>query len=304
SVYTIGSQVVTANPTGFAIAPETTLRPGRVATISGTRVSLDSSGNLVIGSSTARLSGPTQSVFTVGDQVFTAYPLGLNIGGQTLFPNGRAITIADTRVSLDGLGNLNIDSSTIHLADLSTTQSVFTVGGQTITANYSGFTIGSQTLSPNGSAITVSGTRLSLDASGNLIIGTSSIHIPIPSITQSNFTVGGQVFTAKPSGFTIGDKTLLPKRPAITISGTYLSLDGAGDLIIGSSTVHLSNPTNGDDLGGAILSGSRAGSTSMNGCGHLQTFEGMASQRNWSSVKFPVLFVVAGAMLGGWLVWG
>ncbi|KAI9700081.1 MAG: hypothetical protein M1836_002615 [Candelina mexicana] len=60
SVFTIGSQVFTANPTGFATSGQR-LMPGQAVTIDGTRVALGASGTLVVGSQTLVLAQQTGS---------------------------------------------------------------------------------------------------------------------------------------------------------------------------------------------------------------------------------------------------
>ena len=111
------------------------------------------------------------------------------------------------------------------------------------------------TLSAGGSAAILSGTTLSLlpssDGGGLLVNGASTLSIPTPTITAANldnqnsvFTIASRPFTAAPSGFTLpyGSATITPGAPAITVSGTRISLDQSGTLVLGSHTVGLSPP--------------------------------------------------------------
>ncbi len=172
SVFTVGSQTFTANPTGFVIAPGTTLTRGGAATISGTVVSLASNGDLVVGGSTIHLPTPTQSVFTIGDKTFTANPTGFVIAPGTTLTRGGAATISGTVVSLASNGDLVIGGRTIPLP--TPTQSVFTIGDKTFTANPTGFVIAPGTTITPGGVATISGTVISLASNGDLVIGSSS----------------------------------------------------------------------------------------------------------------------------------
>ena len=94
------------------------LSPGSgPVTISGSIISvLSNNQGAVIGGSTVLFASPTpQSVFTVGNQVFTAAPSSFVISGVTMSVGGPAVTIAGTVVSL-GPSGLQVGSATIPLA--------------------------------------------------------------------------------------------------------------------------------------------------------------------------------------------
>ena len=72
--------------------------------------------------------------------------------------------------------------------------------------------------------------------------GTSPSPSATPGPTQSHLTINSQTLTALPSGaqgFEIDHTTLLPGSSAIILSGTTYSLNTAGSLIIGTSTIAL-----------------------------------------------------------------
>lgn len=121
-------------------------------------------------------------------------------------------------------------------------QSIFTVGAQTITANPTGFIINNAAVIPGGSPHTLDGTTTSLDRSGVLTIGTSSISLTNP-LSSTVLAVAGQTFTANPSAFSIAGTIISAGGPAVTIKGTAISLDQSGALAIGSSTIHLTDPS-------------------------------------------------------------
>ena len=216
---------------------------GSAATVSGKVVSvLPNDNGILVGSSTVALpSNLLPASVIVAGQTLTAAPNrgGFVIGTNTLSAGGSAITISGTPISiLPSNGGLVVGSSTVALPVAAyASQSVYTVGGQTFTAAPTGFAIGSSSLSVGGSAITISGTVVSLGPSG-LQIGSSTIALPTP--VQSVYTVGGQIFTAAPSGFSIAGTSLSIGGSAVTISGTVVSLGSSG-LQIGSSTIPLTS---------------------------------------------------------------
>ena len=243
SLFSIGSQVVTAAPSGL-ILPSATVSPGGPAvTISGTPVSLDASSHLYVGSSVADLGAePKTSSLFVGSEVITPAPGGFTVGGMTITPGGPATIISGTEVSLDASSHLYVGSSTISLS-AGGAQSPLTVGSETITPAPTGFVLPSGSVSPNGPAVTISGTVLSLDASSHLQVGNSVMTLSdVPSVTSSIFTVGTETFTANPTGFNIGSMRVTPGGAASIVAGTTVSLAQDGRLILGTSTLALAPP--------------------------------------------------------------
>jgi hypothetical protein len=98
---------------------------------------------------------------------------------------------------------------------------IITSQGRTYTAGpefTSGYVLGTQTLVPGGPAITVSGTPISLPTMN--VPETSNA--PVAIITSGGTTyAAGSPFT---SGYIFGTQTLVPGGPAITVSGTKISL--------------------------------------------------------------------------------
>ena len=235
TVLTIAGHTVTANPTSFEIAG-TPVKAGEPAvTVLGTGISLGLSGDLVIGGSAKTLSPPA-AIFTVGAQRFTANGAGLVESGTTVTTGGPAALISGTKVSLDPSGVLTVGDTTTTLAGFAL-PSVFTVGGETFTANPTGFSVDGTTLSAGGPGITINSTPISLNPSGSLLIGTSTVPLPIP--TPAVVTTDGQVFTVEQNGLVAVDGvTLSSGGPGTTISGTPMSV-GSGGLVVGSDTVRL-----------------------------------------------------------------
>lgn len=252
---TAGGQLFTANPNGFDIGSLRIAPGGPAVTISGTPISLASSGVVIIGDSTVSLQQgqtPVPKVFTVADKTFTANPTGFNIGNSRIGPNSPTITISGTPVFLGPSGILVIGSLTTSLSatpTLPSTASVFTVGGQTFSADPSGFNVAGSKVLPGGNLVILSGTTVSLSPSGVLNIGDSAISLPTLQTTAPPvYTFGGLAVTAESSGAVlIGGTTIVPGELGATISGTPISLAPSGVLVIGSSTYTLPIPTTRPD---------------------------------------------------------
>ena len=192
--------------------------------------------------------GPTPNQgFTVGSEVVTANSASQYVvDGQEITPGAPAITISGTPISLDPSGsNVVLGTSTLPLQGPGASAlPSFTIGNEVITADSaSNYVIAGQTITPGAPAITISSTPISLDPLGtNIVIGTSTIalHGPEPSVLPS-FTVGDEVITAdSASQYVVDGQTLAPGAPAITVSGTPISLAASSAYVaVGSSTIPL-----------------------------------------------------------------
>ncbi|KAI4126768.1 MAG: hypothetical protein LQ338_003586 [Usnochroma carphineum] len=229
SQYIIGTQTVTAGAPGI--------------TIDGTLVSLDSSATaVVVGASTRPLVLPQlQGVVTVDGIVFTRGPSSdLVIGTQTITPGAPAIRISGTPVSLAVGGTaLIVAPSTLPLAE-TPIQGIFTADGFSFTRGPgSDFIIGTQTITPGSPAVSIFGTPVSLAFVGTaVVIGDSTIQVPGPESTLATLEINGNFLTKAPgSGLMIGSQTLIPGAPAVTVSGTPISLAADGTAVmIGDTT--------------------------------------------------------------------
>jgi hypothetical protein len=265
-VLTIGSTTLTPNAaTQFFVGPGQTLSPGGVATIDGTVVSLAPLASfVVIGDFTQALPGslpapgsPPQ--FMLGSSIVTAQATqdrsdSLNhqnhhrpnptfvVSGQTLAPGAPAITVSGTTLSLASSGSVlvvNGASSTIQSPAIpNITPPALTVGNNVFPAldnPRDTFVIAGQTLVPAGSAITVFGTTLSLGSSASFLVVNGATSV-IPNPIAPTINLGNDVLTRLPptSGpsFVVGDQSLIPGGPAITVSGTTLSLAPSASFVV------------------------------------------------------------------------
>ncbi|MCJ1335629.1 hypothetical protein MMC09_000901 [Bachmanniomyces sp. S44760] len=260
---TIGSAVINPDAGNHYIISGQTLSQGGAITVGKMPISLAPAGSaVIIGGNTHALTAtrafapvqPSQPPITIGGAVVTPNSISQYIvSGQTLAPGG-AITVDNTPISLAPAASaLVIGSSTQALTPIAPNVPQFrvgpppiTVGGSIVTPNSaSQYIIAGQTLAP-GSEIIVSGTPISLAPSGSaLVVGSSTEELhptpilasPMPSVPQ-DITIGGQdIAPNSASQYIIGGQTLAPGGPAITISGTPISLGPSGSaLVIGSST--------------------------------------------------------------------
>ena len=229
TAYTVGNQIFTPNPGAFPIDGTTISAGGPGVTIDGTVVRLGSSGILDIGSSTISLA--PSPAYTVGSKIFTPNPTAFSIDGTIISAGGSGVNIDGTLVNLESSGILDIGSSRILLPP----PNVYTIGGETFTANPTAFSIDGTTISAGGPGLTIDGTVVSLESSGILDIGSSRILLPPSNV----YTVGGETFTANPTAFSIDDTRISAGGPGVTIDGTVVSLGTSGILDIGSSTISL-----------------------------------------------------------------
>lgn len=277
-ILTLADQVFTANPTGFVVAGSYITPGGPAQLISGTPISLDSSGVIYIGDSTINLPAvqtePASAVLlTVGGQLFTANPSGFNLGNSRVVPGGPAVMISGTPISLAPSGVVVIGDSTVSLQQAQTPVSkVFTVADKTFTANPTGFNIGDSRIDPGSPTITISGTPVFLGQSGILVIGSLTTSLPAtptqPLPPNKIFTVGGQTFSADPTGFNVAGSRVIPGGIPVILSGTTVSLSPSGVLIIGDSAIPLPTQTNARGVytvGGLAITAESSGAIVIGG---------------------------------------
>ena len=119
-----------------------------------------------------------------------------------------------------------------------------TFGGSTYTVDSSShIVISGQTIVPGASAIVVSGTPISLAPGASVAVvgaATQSLYRAVPT-AYPTITFAGATYTAKPnSPVIIQGQTLIPGSPAITISGTPVSLaPGASVIVVAGKTQSL-----------------------------------------------------------------
>ncbi|KAI4250314.1 MAG: hypothetical protein LQ352_005381, partial [Teloschistes flavicans] len=248
---TVGGQKLTSNLASQYIIGALTLTPGRPAiTIGGTPISLQvSTPALVIGSSIVPLPAlptPNNNIVTLGGFDFTQGPdLGLLIGTQTITPGAPAVFISGTPVSLAAAGTALAVGSVTSSIHIPPGKDDVVLDGFTFTRDQdSNLVIGGQTITPGAPAVLVSGTPVSLAAAGTaLAVGSTTASIPIPS-SNDVVAIDGFTFTRdQNSHLIIGSQTISPGAPAVTISGTPISLPISGPVVVIASSTFPIIPT-------------------------------------------------------------
>jgi hypothetical protein len=177
--------------------------------------------------SPATASSPAAAILSFGSSTITAdQSSNFVFASETLTPGGQ-LTVSGTQLSLASNGGYVVFEG-------STTQTLATAAQSPNKAPSAvEYIFASQTLGPNGPAITVSGTVLSLQAGGSSIV--------IGGTTTK--AIASYLATSTPE-YIIGTQTLKAGGPAITVSGTVMSLlPGASSVLVGTSTVAVGDLT-------------------------------------------------------------
>ncbi|KAL8786448.1 MAG: hypothetical protein Q9213_002764 [Squamulea squamosa] len=269
-----GLQVVAGSNDGVLVAGST-LTPGAQATISGHAVSIGLGTIAVDGTVHSLPTTLAMSPLLVNGQTIREDSSGnVVVGSSTVNPGSQA-TIAGHTISVAANDKVIVDQNTYALPASAgivqvpqflsqTPASSIVIDGKSVHQDAQGnLVIGTSTIL-QGAQITVAGHTISA-ASSNIVLDGTTLSLPAKAISisvQSVFTVGDQTFTAASAGFAIAGTTVSPQGPAVTISGTVVSLGTAG-LVIGSKTVPLPSATaEATGLGDVIMSafGSPGGS--------------------------------------------
>ena len=247
--FTVGNILFVPVRTGFFIAGSQVLPGSAPIYISGTPVSLATSGYLVIGSSSVELEFQKSAPNTleIGGETITANPTGILFHVSQILPGSPPVLVSGTPVLLGSSGNLVIGTSTVSLSG-QTSANALKIGDENFIADPAGFSVAGSQVLPGGSAVIVSGTTLSLSPSGVLNICGASIDLASPAPSMDSINIRGQTFTANLTGFTIAGSEVLPGGSAVIVSGTTLSLSPSGDLSISGASINLASQVPSTDL--------------------------------------------------------
>ncbi|MCJ1397651.1 hypothetical protein MMC11_000847 [Xylographa trunciseda] len=279
-----GSTFIADSASQYRVDSQTLVPGGSPITVQGTEISLASAASdLVIGSETQALSAAVPAMvsqpprITVMGSTITPNPNtngGYNIGTQTLLPGAPAITVSGTAVSLaPSASAVIINGVTKILSAVAVpqpTEPPLIIGSLTITANSaSQYLIA--TLLPGGPGIKIDGTLVSLAPSASdVVINGVTETLPaaaVPQPTEPPLLIGSSTITANSAGqYLIGTATLVPGGPAITVSGTVISLAPSDSAIIinghtypATQPTPASNPSPLATINGQVLSINSAG---------------------------------------------
>ncbi|KAK4545576.1 hypothetical protein LTR36_002926 [Oleoguttula mirabilis] len=248
---TVGDQVYTQESSSAYVIAEQTLSPGSAITVSGTTVSLVQSGGYAVvnGETTSVSLGastlPLSPQITVGTQIYTQDSSSLYvIECQTLSP-GSVIVVSGTTMSLDSSADQavvdGITQTVGCAAGITTSPGVYVADGQTYTQGTSAvLVIVGNTLSA-GSQTVISGTTYSLAQSGTALVvdgTTKALENASSQPSAAVLTFDSETLTEGiDSAFTLGGQTL-HAGSAVTVSGTTLSFDSSGSVVVVNGVTH------------------------------------------------------------------
>ena len=291
---TVNSPMIQVLRDAISIAGTTLSAGAPPITVSGTPMALDS-GTLVFGSFSVRIAQPPLSltpgqVTNLNGVVIEQLQTGISVSGSTITPGAPPIMVSGSPVSL-GASALMIGSSSIPIAlpgQPSIQGPMTNVDGETVQPLVRWIAVAGTTLRPGGLPIKVSGTLISL-GSNDLVIGTRSIRFATEDPTQIVATIAGQMITASPTAIELGGSTLTPGDPGLIVGGTPVSLNYAGQLVVGSKTIPLpSKSSDRQNASDAIGSGNAVNPNNDTGKG-VQAFRG--SGNALKSLSAGILFL-------------
>jgi uncharacterized protein YodC (DUF2158 family) len=219
---------------------------------------------IIIGTSTASVN--SDGNFMIGTHALQPTDSPYVLQGTTY-----ALDSSKTALVVNGVSTHAVDTAQ-HVSDVPQAATL-TINGVIVTPDpASNYIVETQTLKPGGPAIMMSGTRISL-ASGAaaVVVGSEtsvlsaimSTHAVGPAHHTSDnpqpatLTINGITVTANSaSNYVVETQTLKPGGPAITVSGTRISLaSNAATVVVGSQTSALSEPSKTMGTGDYVWSG-------------------------------------------------
>ena len=290
-------------PDSAVIIGAQTLEPGGPPiTVSDNVISLSPEGTqLAVGDSSESrtvlllvnvLSGlistpiPTPTTLVIGSQTITVQPGAseIQIGGQTITAGGFGITInGGTYISLASSNSaLIVGGSTVTLENVpssisgGSSETIITLAGQPVTLGPDTPIVFDGTTLSAGSAVTISGTPVSFSPSNSVLhVGgsvitlfpTTTTTLRTPNAPARLFTIAGTPVTFTPGAPIVLDgTTLTPSGPALTVSGTLISLGASSKyLVIGTSSIPFSAEIEIVTIGTRIVTANSASEFILNG---------------------------------------
>ena len=228
-------------------------------------------GSVIVGDAIIRLSSLASTATTdptvIAGRTMTPLVGAIAIDGETLHAEESPRTVAGSLLSFDNRHNLIVDPTVRALPTTTPTPppvgtllegQTADINGQVCKVLSDGISIASTTLTPGAPAVAISGTRISLGRTA-LTIGGSTIPISFAELNTITTTIGGQIITAAPSSLVLAGTSLAPGAPGVTIDNELISLNEADSLILGSSTVALSNTPLTTRIGDELITAAPTG---------------------------------------------
>ena len=256
-----GGETSTPAISALSIAGTTISAGGPAITVSGTIISLQPSGTLVMGSSTVDLKTAGSGTALLPDpgvQASATYDIaGLSVqvqpqssiaivNGATLSAGGPGVRVSGSLVSLE-LGGKTLDVGTAHFAvPTEAADASYDIDGFSIQAQpqSSIAVVNGVTLIAGGPGVSISGSLVSLESGGKTLdVGTARFSMRTQAADATYEIDGFNVQVQPQSSIVVIDGTTLSAgAPGITVSGSLVSLEQGGrTLDIG--TAHFPLPT-------------------------------------------------------------
>ena len=268
-----GGSSVRTLANGVRVFQGATLTPGAPAVSAlEMTMSLDKSDNLIVAS-----QAKSSSTAPNADQPPTTV-----IAGQTIAPPPQAgIALSESALGESnprippGVSSLDVGSKTIPFLAAAGPPSLTwpVIAGQTITPLSNAVAIAGTTLKPEDPAATISGAVISLNPTA-LIVNSNTIPFPPTPAGSIPTVIAGQALTAVPGEVLVDNATVIPGGAGLTISGTRVSVDSQGEVIVGTHVASASQIRAVITETASVSSGSQP----RNDITGLNAFEGRAGK--------------------------
>ena len=169
---------------------------------------------------------------TMNDPMIHTVSHGVSIAGTTLDPEAPSFTLTGKPTSL----------APSIFASLVAKPIITTIANQVITAAPNAITLPGTTMGPGDPSTNIGGTEIAYDIEGRIFVNSNTI--PLPSLNGNPHvtSIDNRILTAAPAAVEIAGTTLSPGAPGLTVGGTIVAADSAGQLQI-NSKLHLPTST-------------------------------------------------------------
>lgn len=182
---------------------------------------------------------PPETTISIGGHTVVAGTSGIQVDGVKVKAGGPPATVS-------GIVAINRDNSIViahQIVPLSVpTAPGTTIAGHAITPVSDGVSIDGTVVTPGAPPVTISGTPVSVDSSSHIYLRGALYELPTANPAPPTVLPNGAVAVPLADGVSIYGTTLTAGAPAVSISGTAVSLDPAHNLIWGGTAEALPSP--------------------------------------------------------------
>lgn len=225
---TLHGSRISVDSDGNLVIDQTTLTPGNPGiTLGGTSISVAADHALVLDGTTLTAAG--SSVTVAGMPVSENADGDLVIDGTTLLPGSDTLPVGSTPISVASNDEIIFDETTLKAGDHAAT-----IGGVTISLAPNGhLVLDGTTLIPGSSGVTIDGRPFSVASDGNLVIDGNAM---FPGSRTSSY--GTRAMSLATNGhLLIEGTTLMPGGQGAILSGIMVSVAPDGGLVLAGTTL-------------------------------------------------------------------